>query len=325
MSRERTSPWKKYQPHEIKRYFKIWWRLRSQKRYSEANRILMIYKYPPFWLPVIGLLVLYAIFWSPFENVTNSKAAIPVPFEKITNLKATIPVPFEKITNSNKVTNSNIDWVSVRQVAWNRKSNVSFHAAKRKLYQIYQDLGLTKTFYCDCHFTLTPKRFEAKSCGLKLSKYKHAMGLDAEHIVPESFMGSNKSCWRSGGRKACEKNSEHQLAAGDLHNLVPSVPAINRLRSNYKPVDELPGEAFEFGACDIEIETGSFEPPPAKRGDIARTYLYMWHVYDAPLTSDDVAMFERWHLEDPPDADEIAIAKAKANIQGNTNPLILNP
>ncbi|EDN71360.1 Endonuclease I [Beggiatoa sp. PS] len=305
MKREKTYPWKKYHPQEMKRYFKIWWRLLSQGRYREANRILMIYRYPPFWLPVIGLLVLYGIFSIPIENMTNSKATIPVPFENMTN--------------------SNIDWVSIRQAAWNRKSNVNFHAAKRKLYQIYQDLGLTKTFYCDCHFTLTPKRFEAKSCGLKLSKYKHAMGLDAEHIVPESFMGSNKSCWRSGGRKACEKDIEHQLAVGDLHNLVPSVPAINRLRSNYKPVDELPGEAFEFGACDIEIETGSFEPPPAKRGDIARTYLYMWHVYDAPLTSDDVAMFERWHLEDPPDANEMAIAKAKANIQGNTNPLILNP
>ncbi len=147
-----------------------------------------------------------------------------------------------------------------------------------------------------------------------------ALGIDAEHIVPESFMGNKRLCWQNGGRKACKNDSEHQLAAGDLHNLVPSVPAINRLRSNYMPVNELSGEAGEFGACDIEIKRGSFEPPPAKRGDIARTYLYMWKVYDAPLTVDDVTMFEQWHREDPPDKNEIAIAQAKARVQGNMNP-----
>ena len=302
--KRKTSPWKKYQPHEIKRYAKIWWRLRSQKRYSEANRILMIYRYPPFWLPVIGLLILYGIFWSPFDSVTKSKNVAPV-------------------GSIDSVTNSNIDWASIRQAAWSRRSNQNFNQAKLKLYKIYWDLGLTKTFYCGCDFTLTPKRHDRNSCGLVLTKYKRALGLDAEHIVPESFMGSSRACWKHGGRKECQNDSEHQLAAGDLHNLVPSVPAVNRLRSNYMPVDEIPGEAREFGACDVEIERGSFEPPPAKRGDIARTYLYMWKVYDAPLTSDDVAMFERWHREDPPDADEIAIAKAKANVQGNVNPLVI--
>ncbi|MEK8017994.1 MAG: endonuclease, partial [Candidatus Parabeggiatoa sp.] len=233
----------------------------------------------------------------------------------------------DSVTQSDKpetdsVTQSDIDWVSVRQAAWSRKSNINFNSAKRKLYKIYWDLNLTKTFYCGCDFTLTPKRFDANSCGLVLTKYKKALGLDAEHIVPESFMGNNRPCWKTGGRKACQKDADHQLAAGDLHNLVPSVPAINRLRSNYMPVDELSGETREFGACDIEIEGGSFEPPPDKRGDIARTYLYMWHVYDAPLTNDDVTMFERWHLEDPPNADEIAIAKAKEQTQGNMNPLL---
>ena len=102
MKREKTSPWKKYHPHEIKRYFKIWWRLRSQKRYSEANRILMIYRYPPFWLPVIGLLILYGIFWSPFDNVTKSKAATPASFDNVTK--------------------SNIDWASVRKFVISSKA-----------------------------------------------------------------------------------------------------------------------------------------------------------------------------------------------------------
>lgn len=301
---QNKSHWKKYQPKQIRRYFKTWWHLRSQKRYSEAIRVLMIYRYPPFWIPVIGLIVLWA-FWGSQSCSIDS------------------------VTQSNKpdiesVTQSKIDWASVRQAAHSRVSNINFHLAKKKLYPVYLELGMMKTFYCGCDFTLTPKKHDRESCGLVLSKYVKAQGIDAEHIVPESFMGGNRPCWQNGGRKACKNDFEHQLAAGDLHNLVPSIPSVNRLRSNYMPVDNLPGEASEFGSCDVEIERPYFEPPPNRRGDIARTYLYMWRVYDAPLTDDHVDLFERWHREDPPDKNEIAIAKAKAQVQGNVNPL-LNP
>ncbi len=137
------SPWKKYHPKQLRRYAKTWWHLRSQKRYSEATRILMIYRYPPFWLPVIGLIILWA-FWGQHSCSLDS------------------------VTDSSKpdvdsVTDSSIDWASVRQAAWERKSNINFNSAKQKLYPIYSNLDLMKTFYCDCDFTLKPKRHNRES------------------------------------------------------------------------------------------------------------------------------------------------------------------
>lgn len=295
------SRWKKYYPKEIWRYIKLWWLLRSQKRYDEASRILKIYRYPPFWVPVIGFIVLYLLYW---------------PDDKVIDLIPDEFVPIDGVTEL-------INWEYVRKKALNRTVVTNFREAKKKLYLVHEELGLMKTFYCGCSFTLTPKRHDRESCGLVLTKYVNAWGIDAEHVVPESIMGKGRLCWREGGRKACEEDSKHQLAAGDLFNLVPSVPGINRLRSNYRPVDDIPGEAREFGICDIEIEKGRFEPPLHLRGIIARTYLYMWHVYNVPLTVDDVERFKQWHQSNPFDKEEIAIAQAKARIQGNVNPFYL--
>ena len=64
----------------------------------------------------------------------------------------------------------------------------------------------------------------------------------------------------------------------DLYNLVPAVGEINGLRSNYS-FAMIPGEKRAFGKCDMEIENRKAEPPPDKRGNIARTYFYMDWVY----------------------------------------------
>jgi deoxyribonuclease-1 len=102
---------------------------------------------------------------------------------------------------------------------------------------------LAKTFYCDCAFTLKPKRHDKQSCGVTTTKYVKATGLDAEHQMPISFLGHTLDCWAKGGRKNCGRVDKlFQKAEGDLHNLVPSVPAINRLRSNFPPVESIAGE-----------------------------------------------------------------------------------
>ncbi|MEN8219346.1 MAG: hypothetical protein ABFS56_23900 [Pseudomonadota bacterium] len=55
----KESGWKKYQPKQIWRYAKMYWKLRQQRRYSEAKRVLMIYQYPLFWIPTLGFVVLW--------------------------------------------------------------------------------------------------------------------------------------------------------------------------------------------------------------------------------------------------------------------------
>jgi deoxyribonuclease-1 len=58
-----------------------------------------------------------------------------------------------------------------------------------------------------------------------------------------------------------------------MYNLVPAIGEINGLRSNYSYA-MIPGEKRKFGKCDMEIEGRKSEPPPDKRGNIARTYSY---------------------------------------------------
>jgi len=212
--------------------------------------------------------------------------------------------------------------IHTRNTTQNNVKN--FANGKKNLYKIYEKLAprYLKTFYCDCAFKIYPKKsFDIKSCGIIITKYKNATGIDAEHIMPISLFGKTLKCWKNGGRRNCRRKSRiFQKAEGDLHNLVPSIPMINRLRHDYPPVEDISGEVREFGACDVEIKGKKFEPPIGKRGDIARAYLYMRKVYNVPLTQSELRMFIRWHQDDPPNDDEIKIHDVKAKMQGNINP-----
>ncbi len=88
----------------------------------------------------------------------------------------------------------------------------------------------------------------------------------------------------------------------DLYNLVPAVGEINGLRSNYS-FAMIPGEKRAFGKCDMEIEGRKAEPPPGKRGDIARTYFYMGWAYPGHgiISKKNRKLFEAWDKGDPVD------------------------
>jgi len=66
------------------------------------------------------------------------------------------------------------------------------------------------------------------------------------------------------------------------------------------------------------------EPPPSRRGDIARVYLYMHHVYgeSVRLTEAEERRFEKWHAEDPPTEWERERNRRIARIQGTGNRLL---
>ncbi|MCK5525454.1 MAG: endonuclease [Thiomargarita sp.] len=293
----------RYHPKEIKRLVKTWYKLRSQRRYAEANRIVRMYRYPVFWLPIIFIVGLYFSVWGILGDATKSTS---VPNQSVISRMH----DFDQKTNNHD-----------GSVVGNRVFD--FRKGKRALYPIYEKLGqnFMKTFYCGCDFSLRPKRYKKDLCGIVVTKYVKATGVDAEHIMPISLIGHTLDCWKNGGRKNCGRvDNFFRMAEGDLHNLVPAVPTINRLRSNYPPVASIAGEKRDFGECDVEIKGKKFEPPLDKRGDIARAYLYMRKTYDALLTTDEVKMFMRWHQDDPATDEEIKIHNAKAKVQGNINP-----
>lgn len=72
--------------------------------------------------------------------------------------------------------------------------------------------------------------------------------------------------------------SAYRKMQADLYNLQPAIGEVNRLRSNYQ-IGIINGESIEFGNCDIELNNKIIEPTEQIRGNIARTYLYMEHVY----------------------------------------------
>jgi len=289
---------KRWQPHIFAKIIADYQYLSSLNRVSHARKKLMAFYVDAFWLPVFLIVLLWLFFW---------------PWNKYLDLKP-YPKSFEPVTSSN------LDWESIRQTALNRTTITNFRKAKKKLYPIYAKLNLERTFYCDCKYSR--KKPDLASCGVTPKKdVKRMNRTEAEHVMPISLLGHTLDCWSNGGRRNCGKVDDFfKRAEGDLHNLVPALGEVNGNRSNYPPVEEIVGEARKYGDCDVEIHKKQFEPPPHRRGDIARAYLYMWKIYNTPLTNDDVKMFQAWHQEDPPDADERQIHEAKTQIQGNVNP-----
>jgi len=86
----------------------------------------------------------------------------------------------------------------------------------------------------------------------------------------------------------------------------------------------IPGEKREFGKCDMEIEGRKAEPPPKKRGNIARTYLYMDWAYPGHgiISKNNRKLFKAWDKQDPVDAWECERCKRIERIQNNENPFV---
>ena len=216
-------------------------------------------------------------------------------------------------------------------------TNQSFNKAKKTLLrQTYADHR--QTFYCGSEFDSHGKVTHASGYQPK-GETERAFRVEWEHIVPAQSFGQSFPEWRAGhpdcidkkgrpfrGRNCAEKvNILFRYMQADMHNLVPAIGEINSLRSNYS-FAMIPGEAREFGSCDMEIKDRKAEPPPAVRGDIARTYFYMEAAYPGRriISNKNQKLFNAWDKEDPVDAWECERSKRVEALQGNDNPFVKN-
>lgn len=207
----------------------------------------------------------------------------------------------------------------------------SFRAAKKKALKIIYK-GHRVTFYCSCGYD-DRKKVDASKCGYEPRRDNvRARRIEWEHIVPASAFGQHRACWKPGacprkrGRKCCRKiDPEFRRMEADLQNLVPAIGELNAVRSNYR-FGDIPGEVREFGKCDFEVDRKKriAEPPPNRRGEIARAYLYMHFAYKHvfPLSPVQFQQFVEWHKTDPPDLWEKERNRRIAAIQGGGNPLV---
>lgn len=209
----------------------------------------------------------------------------------------------------------------------------SFNKSKKLLAKhVYFDHQ--KSFYCGCDYSLKPKAEGSNkmrltpnwsSCGYKPRKQpKRASRIEWEHIMPAHHFGQHMQCWRSGGRKACKKDSTFKAMEADMHNLVPAIGEVNGDRSNSK-FGILEGEKRVYGACDLEIDFKAKRAEPAEsvRGDIARIYFYMSEKYKIRLSKQQRKLLKAWDKSDPVDAWEIERDKRISEVQGNSNPFVV--
>lgn len=124
-----------------------------------------------------------------------------------------------------------------------------------------------------------------------------------EHVVPASKLGEDRPCWEQGGRKQCLRDDpEFFTRYSDLHNLVPTVGELNADRSNFY-FGENSGESRRYGACDFEVDFKArvAEPPPDRRGDVARIYFHMAKRYGVELDLAFRRLYAQWSVDDPVD------------------------
>ncbi|SRR3990167_8720534 len=69
---------------------------------------------------------------------------------------------------------------------------------------------------------------------------------------------------------------------------------------------------------------GLFEPPPCKKGDVARVWFYMRDTHGVQISTGVAAMFKLWSSQDPVSPWEKIVHDRTAAIQMNFNPYVAN-
>lgn len=130
-------------------------------------------------------------------------------------------------------------------------------------------------------------------------------------------------CWKEGGRKGCQKDSQFNLMEADMHNLVPAIGEVNEERSNFKFGFNIP-KLGQFGNCNFEIDYKYKRAYPKEdiRGDIARIYFYMNDKYNLELSEQEKKMFSIWNKQDPVSKWEKIKNDRVEQYQGNRNKYI---
>ena len=197
------------------------------------------------------------------------------------------------------------------------------------LYSAYSKTDINPTtgkiwdMYSNCNFTYGTDENHGIT-GAECTNYNR------EHTSPQSWF------------------SENPPMVSDLFNVYPTDTKVNGMRSNY-PYGEVAsasytsGNGSKLGSSSMSQYSGTvFEPINEFKGDIARTCLYMATCYASVcqswgsgatvvygsnngLTTYTVALFLKWHRQDPVSAKETARNNAAEGVQHNRNPFIDHP
>nr|WP_082859518.1 endonuclease [Microbulbifer sp. Q7] len=209
-----------------------------------------------------------------------------------------------------------------------RNSITTFSQAKRVLSSaVYREPADQVAFYSGCAYHRQGKKLvpDWTTCGYKPRKNANrGSRIEWEHVVPAWVIGHQRQCWQTGGRKSCSRNDElFRMAEADMHNLVPAIGELNGDRSNYR-FTEL-GDSFgQYGNVEFKVDfkQRAVQPPANRKGDIARTYLYMADTYGLSLSRAQKRLFEAWNWQDPVDLWECERERRIKEVQSNSNTFV---
>ena len=158
--------------------------------------------------------------------------------------------------------------------------------------------------------------------------YMGGAGINTEHTYPRA------------------KGADVDPARADMHHLYPTRVDVNAARANF-PFADIPDQATEkwyyldqrrntIPTSNInaysESRNGSFEPPEAHKGNVARAMFYFYTIYRNQAVAADANFFNsqlqtlcKWHFQDPVDEEEWDRTWKIATYQdGKANPFVLD-
>lgn len=207
-----------------------------------------------------------------------------------------------------------------------RTAPQSFEAAKDLIYPAFASDPYD--FYCNCPYNPRTRQVNVRACGLETDKWvNRARRIEAEHVVPASTFGRQRSCWRNppegvSGRSHCrDTDEEFRLMEADPYNLLPVVGALNAARSNYNMGMVTP-KYRDFGDCEFYYDSKArvAEPPDSAKGDVARIHFYFEQRYGLKLSGKQRRMMLAWDRMDPVSPEEAQRAAYLASRVGWSNP-----
>lgn len=193
---------------------------------------------------------------------------------------------------------------------------------------VYFDRTKQGTIYCSCNWSWAGEsggRVDHKSCGYQVRAIPNrAIRIEYEHVTPISHVAHQRQCWKSGGRKNCNKvDPVFNYIEADIHNLDIAVGEVNADRSAYR-FGLLPNAPAQHGMCEsrVDFKQRVFEPRDEVKGMVARINFYMHDAYDLKMSTQQQRLFMAWDKQFPVTSWELERDKRIAKVMGHSNEFV---
>lgn len=201
-------------------------------------------------------------------------------------------------------------------------------ALKQHVYFDQNKGGANGTIYCGCDWDWVGKsggRVNHKSCGYQTRAIPNrAARTEVEHILPISWLGNQRQCWKNGGRKNCNATDPiFNRMEADTHNLDYASGEVNADRSAYR-FGMLPNAPAQHGQCPsrVDFKQRVFEPRKEVRGMISRVNFYMADRYSLAMSDQQQKLFLAWDKQYPVTEWERERDRRNAKVMGHNNPFV---